>query len=112
MSAPAGGTGLGLRVASSQGATTVALRGELDGYSAPQLRHCLQELTDAGDRLIVLDFTGIEFIDSAGLGVLIAATKCLNQREGELVVTSARPQAAKLLEMTGIDTIVTVQRET
>ena len=112
MSAPAGGAGLALRVASSQGASTVELRGELDGYSAPRLRHCLQELTDAGDRRIVVDFKGIEFIDSAGLGVLIGATKCLNQREGELAVTSAGPQAAKLFEMTGIDTIVTVQRET
>jgi anti-sigma B factor antagonist len=98
VSAPAGGAGLGLRVASSQGGSIVELRGELDGYSAPRLRHCLQELTDAGDRRIVLDFKGIEFIDSAGLGVLMAATKCLNQREGELVATSAGPQAAKLLE--------------
>ena len=112
VSAPAGGAGLAVRVASSEGASTVELLGELDGYSAPRLRHCLQELTDAGDRRIVLDFKGIEFIDSAGLGVLIGATKSLNQRQGELVVTSARPQAAKLFEMTGIDTIVTVQRET
>ena len=112
MSAPAGSAGLALRVASSPGVSTVELRGELDGYSAPRLRRCLQQLTDAGDRRIVLDFKGIDFIDSAGLGVVIGATKCLNQRHGELVVTSAGPQAAKLFEMTGLDTVVTVQRET
>ncbi len=111
MSAAASGAGLALRVASSQGASTVELRGELDGYSAERLRHCLQELTDAGHRRIVLDVKEMEFIDSAGLGVLIAATKCLSQHEGELVVTSAGPQAAKLFEMTGVDTVVTVERE-
>ncbi len=112
MSALPGGAGLALRVASSQGHSTVELRGELDGYSASRLRHCLRELTDAGDRRIVLDFKGIDFIDSAGVGVLIGATKCLNQCHGELVVTRAGPQAAKLFEMTGLDTVVTVQRET
>ena len=89
----------------------MALRGEIDGYSAPRLRRCLRALTDAGERRIVLDFTGIEFIDSAGLGVLIGATKCLGQRSGELVVTSPRPQAAKLLEMTGVDKMLTVRKE-
>lgn len=98
-------------MASSQGASTVELRGELDGYSASRLRHCLRELTDACDRRIVLDFKGIEFIDSAGLGVLIGATKCLSQRQGELVAASPGPQVAKLLEMTGLDTVATVQRE-
>ena len=111
MSALSGGAGLSLQVASSQGHSTVELRGELDGYSASRLRHCLRELTDAGDHRIVLDFKGIEFIDSAGLGVLIGATKCLSQRQGELVVVSPAPQAAKLFEMTGLDTVVTVQRE-
>ncbi|MGI8806906.1 MAG: STAS domain-containing protein [Acidimicrobiales bacterium] len=111
MSALSGDAGLALRVASSQGHSTVELRGELDGYSASRLRRCLRELTDAGDRRIVLDFKGIDFVDSAGIGVLIGATKCLNQRHGELVVTSAGPQAAKLFEMTGLDTVVTVHRE-
>ena len=111
MSALSADAGLALRVASSQGASTVELQGELDGYSASRLRHCLRELTDAGNRRIVLDFKGIEFIDSAGLGVLIGATKCLSQRQGELVVASPGPQVAKLLEMTGLDTVVTVQRE-
>jgi anti-sigma B factor antagonist len=108
---PRSGGVLALQVASSKGHSTVELQGEIDGYSAPKLRHCLRELTDAGQRRIVLDFTGIESIDSAGLGVLIGASRCLSQRRGELVVTSPRRQAAKLLEMTRLDTIVTVQKQ-
>ena len=71
-----------------------------------------RQLNATPNRRIVLDFKGIDFIDSAGVGVLIGATKCLNQRHGELVVTTAGPQAAKLFEMTRLDTVGTVQRET
>jgi anti-sigma B factor antagonist len=112
VSACSSGPLLSLQVASSEGRSIVELTGEIDGYSAPRLRRCLRALTDAGDRRIVLDFKGIKFIDSAGLGVLIGATKCLSERSGELVVTRPRPQAAKLLEMTGVDTVLTVQKET
>ena len=106
-----GGAVLALRVASSQGRSTVEMAGELDSYSAPRLRRCLRQRTDAGDRTIVLDFRGIEFIDSAGVGVLIGAVKSLHQRRGELIVTSPRPQAAKLFEMTGLNTVLTVQTD-
>ena len=54
---------------------------------------------------------GIDFIDSSGVGVLIGAVKSLSPRSGELVVTSPRPQAAKLFEMTGLNTVLTVQTE-
>lgn len=112
MSACSSGPLLGVQASSTDGQSTVELRGEIDAYSAPRLRRCLRALTDAGHRRIVLDFKGIEFIDSAGLGVLLGATKCLSERSGELVVTSPRPQAAKLLEMTGLDTVLTVLKET
>ena len=105
------GAVLALEVASSDGESTVEMTGDIDSYSAPRLRRCLRELTDAGDRRIVLNFRGIDFIDSAGLGVLIGAVKSLSPRSGELVVTSPRPQAAKLFEMTGLNTVVTVQTE-
>ena len=105
------GAVLALEVASSEGQSTVEMAGEIDSYSAPRLRRCLRELTDAGDRRIVLNFRGIEYIDSAGLGVLIGAVKSLSSRSGELVVSSPRPQAAKLFEMTGLNTVLTVQTE-
>lgn len=102
---------LALQVVSSGSQSRVEMAGEIDSYSAPHLRRCLRQLTEAGDQRIILDFRGIEFIDSAGLGVLIGAVKSLDQRRGELVVTSPRPQAAKLFEMTGLNTIVTVEKE-
>ncbi len=99
-----------LRLENSQAgdATVVAVVGELDALSAPQLDEHLSEfLTDSPVQLVV-DLTDVDFLDSTGLGVLIKALTHLRENGGDLALVATSPRILKVLSITGMDQIMTV----
>jgi anti-sigma B factor antagonist len=90
-----------VRVIEAGEVTIVDVRGDLDCYTAPQLRTVLVELAD-GPRRVVLDVGSSTFIDSTGLGVLVGALKRLRQQGGDMVLRSPSPMTARLFEVTGM----------
>jgi anti-sigma B factor antagonist len=90
------------------GESPILVRGEIDMATAPQLRGLLDELADAGVTSIVLDCRALDFLDSSGIGVLVAARKRLGD-EGELVVDSPPAHVRKVLEITGVAGHLTVR---
>jgi anti-sigma B factor antagonist len=83
--------------------TVVAVRGELDIGTAPELRAALMDAIEQhpGERLIA-DLEGLEFIDSAGLGILIGGRKRAQAAGGDLVLVSTGRNVRKILEVTGL----------
>lgn len=81
--------------------TTVIVRGEIDVASAPRLREVLHTLVQADTKRIVLDCRALEFLDSSGIGLLVATRKRLGD-DGELVLDSPPPHVRKILELTGV----------
>jgi anti-anti-sigma factor len=81
---------------------TYHLRGELDVHSADVVLAELRSVPE-GLRRLVLDLTGVTFLDSSGIAFLVRARR-LHQAEGrDLTVTGAQGQPAKVLELTGLD---------
>jgi anti-sigma B factor antagonist len=80
---------------------TVIVRGEVDVASASRLRELLHDLVNADARRIVLDCHGLEFLDSSGIGLLVAVRKRMGDG-GELVLDSAPAHVRKVLELTGV----------
>jgi anti-sigma B factor antagonist len=85
---------------SADGASVV-VRGEIDMASAPKLRDVLNRLVDDGSNRIVLDCRGLEFLDSSGIGVLIAVRKRLGD-DGALTLQSPPAHVRKVLDLTGV----------
>jgi anti-sigma B factor antagonist len=81
----------------------------LDLHSAPQVETCLAELLEAGARSVVVDLMGVSFMDSAGLGVLLSASKTLRARAGELVLAADDRRILRVLEITGLDRSIHVE---
>jgi anti-sigma B factor antagonist len=96
------------RAAASEDELLVAVRGEIDMASAPQLRELLDTAIDAGTTKVVLDCRGLEFLDSSGIGVLVAARKRLGEG-GELVLDSPPAHVRKVLDITGVGDHLTVR---
>ena len=58
----------------------VEVKGELDLYTAPSFRESVLEAGDAEDPKVIVDFRGLGFIDSSGLGAIVACLKHIRER--------------------------------
>ena len=83
----------------------VAVRGEIDLFTAPELKSALAEAIESGHTRIVVDLTDTTFLDSTALGVLIGAVKRLRSRDGRLTIVNVDDNIAKTFEITGLDQI-------
>ena len=86
----------------------VAVRGEIDLFTAPDLKAMLVTAIDSGKSRIVVDLTETTFLDSTALGVLIGAVKRLRARDGVLTLVNVDPNIAKTFEITGLDQIFVI----
>lgn len=89
-------------------ALTVALSGRLDTTTAPQLEKALQENL-GGIRAVTFDFTGIEYISSAGLRVLLTAQKQMNAAGGTMTLVHINETVMEVFEITGFTDILTIE---
>jgi anti-anti-sigma factor len=96
------GDELSVTVRRERGAVIAEVTGDIDMSTVPGLRKRLFELADSGQPLIV-DLNRITFIDSTGLGVLVAAARRADGHGGSLHAVCSRPQTRKLLWLTGVD---------
>ena len=94
------------------GLAAVALRGELDIRSAPDLRAWITKALDDGVTQVVLDVSGVAFMDSSGLGVLVGAHKRLARVGGRLSVVGVSGPVGRLLTATGLIRIFEVRDAT
>jgi anti-sigma B factor antagonist len=95
------------RQSADGGAATVVVRGEVDMATAAKLRDVLNGLVDAGSTRIVLDCRGLGFLDSSGIGVLIAVRKRLGP-QGALTLEAPPGHVRKVLELTGVSEYVAI----
>jgi anti-sigma B factor antagonist len=85
------------------GVTVLSVTGEVDVATAPALRSRLDDTVDTvGGGTVVVDLTGVTFIDSTGLGVLIGARKRCSEAGRELRVVVSEPRILKVFEITGL----------
>ena len=80
---------------------TIVVRGEVDMATSPQLREVLDDAIDTADGDVVLQCRDLAFLDSSGIGVLVAARNRLGDR-GELVLDSPPDNVRRVLEITGV----------
>jgi anti-sigma B factor antagonist len=84
------------------GTTTVTVEGEVDVATAPALRDELYRLIEQGTNQIVVDLSGMDFIDSTGLGVFVGALKRAREGGGGIELRGLQPAARKVFDITGL----------
>lgn len=86
----------------------IAVHGEVDLFTAPELKVAAHDELDAGATSLIIDLTETSFLDSTALGVLIGLTKRVRPLGGELVIVNTEPTTAKTFAITGLDEVFTV----
>lgn len=89
-----------------QGVKTLVLSGSLDTAAAPQLESEGISLISKGCKALVIDFSGLEFISSAGLRAVFTIVKKTMPLGGKLVICGATGTVKKALTMSGFDSFI------
>jgi anti-sigma B factor antagonist len=80
----------------------VKVTGRVDSFTAPKLAEVMEAITDSGRYKIVFDMTGLEYMSSAGLRVLISTQKtCKRYNRGEIVLASVPQRIYDALDLAG-----------
>lgn len=90
------------------GVTIVALHENLDTSTAPEAGQALSGLVERGARRIVVDFTDVAYVSSAGLRVLLATAKQLRVNGGALRVCSLNDGIQEVFDISGFSTLLSV----
>lgn len=84
--------------------SVLRLQGELDVSARDRLRHAIDSALESHPPILVVDLSGLDFADCAGLSILVYAQKLLVAGGSELVAVDAKPIVLRLLQLTGLDT--------
>ena len=72
----------------------------MDAHNSGELKERMLQLFDDGKANLVIDLSGVRFIDSSGLGALVSGFKNASAREGSLKLCNLQPQVRSMFELT------------
>ncbi len=84
------------------GKPVLDLTGEVDSYNAPKLRERMVTLIDEGNADLLINMTGVDYIDSTGLGTLVAGLKRASEKNGAIRIVCPNEQIFKVFNITGL----------
>jgi anti-sigma B factor antagonist len=88
--------------------TLISVSGELDVYVEHDLRDALAAGAKLDSPTVVVDLSGVSFMDSTVCGILVAEAKRLRRKGADLVLVSNGNRAGRVLEVAGIDQVIRV----
>jgi anti-sigma B factor antagonist len=84
---------------------TIAVHGQADLHTAPQLRDAMTGAIDGGATSLIVDLSDATFVDSMTLGVLLGAVKRLRPHGGKVSVVCVSPHIRRIFEITLLDRV-------
>lgn len=102
------GKNMEIRKSMENGTLTIELEGRLDTMTVPDLENEIRSSADGAEK-IILDFTDLAYISSAGLRVLLSAQKKMNASGGSLVIRKPNEVVSEVFEATGFTDILEIE---
>ncbi|MDH7510617.1 MAG: STAS domain-containing protein [Methanolinea sp.] len=91
-----------------RGVDIILFSGRMDANSSPEGENAIQSLIRSGRTKIVVNVSGLSYISSSGLRVLLAGLKQVRQAGGDLRLSCLQPQVRDVITMTGFNRIFTI----
>jgi len=80
----------------------LACVGRMDAQVSGFLKEHIQELLDTGATQLIMDLEGLEFLDSSGLGALVACLRRVKEKKGEIKLAGLRPEVRSIFDITRV----------
>ncbi|PWM67966.1 MAG: anti-anti-sigma factor [Clostridiales bacterium] len=100
-----------MKAYSAQDKLIVSLDGEIDHHSAAEIREGLDKMIAVSrPKVMVLELSGIDFMDSSGLGLVLGRYRRLNEMGSQMVIKNPGARTEKILAMAGVDKLIKIIR--
>jgi anti-anti-sigma factor len=97
-----------IRKSEEQGATLLALEGEIDLHASPRLREALQEIAESKAEVLLVDFSDVKYIDSSGLATLVEYVRESKAFNGRLALFGLQPKVKMVFELVRLNELFTI----
>jgi anti-anti-sigma factor len=87
----------------------VRLEGRLDANTTPALEQKLAKLFELPEQSVIMDFSKVDYLSSAGMRLLLSATKKIKARGGKLVFCGMGEEVMEIVKMAGFERILTIR---
>ena len=99
-----------MRINSTGEVLTIYLEGEIDHHSARSMREEIDKAIDFNmPSLLILDFTGITFMDSSGVGLVMGRYRNVSAHGGRLEAVNLPPWCYRIMKLSGLEKIAKIQ---
>ncbi|MEN6349590.1 MAG: STAS domain-containing protein [Syntrophomonas sp.] len=99
---------MNIKEAKKDKATVLAIEGRLDSSTSSELEKVFLKIMEAGEKNILVDFAGMDYISSAGLRVLLMAAKKTSKLGGKVVLTALSDNVKEVFDIAGFSSIFTI----
>ena len=86
--------------------THLRIEGPLDALSTPELRPVIDSVVSARPRRVLVDLSGVNLIDSSGVGAIVSLYKRLRQEGGDVRVAGLREQPLAIFKLLRLDRVL------
>ncbi|MDZ4860838.1 MAG: STAS domain-containing protein [Candidatus Hydrogenedentes bacterium] len=91
------------------GVCTIAVSGEIDLYSSPNLRTAITDSAPTASKTICINLGSVEYMDSSGVATLVEGLRAAMERKIEFVLVAPSPPVLKVLQLSRLDTVFTIR---
>ena len=103
---------MAIRLEFAPGRVTAYLEGEIDHHNAAALRECIDEAVEKHrPETLRIDFGGVSFMDSSGVGLVIGRTSVMHALGGKVEVVNLTPQAYKVMRLAKLDQLAVIRQK-
>lgn len=99
-----------IRYDTAENTLTAVLSGEIDHHSAGALRAEIDTAVYARTpKTLILDFSGVSFMDSSGIGLIMGRYKILRPLGGEIILQDPAPHISRILRLAGMERLARIR---
>lgn len=103
---------MSVRLMYKEGILTAKISDEIDHHTAADIREAIDETSQKlKPYCLKMDFSDVSFMDSSGVGLILGRVRLYNFWKGHVVISGLSPSLRKMVELSGISSVATIEKE-